>query len=174
MGRDRGISDRDAAHSAMHDEPRGDRPKTWLIDSGCMSYLSPNKSNFILYTPYNIPQSVWMGNGTPMLSLGEGVVSLKCIINDKCIKWQFQNVQYVPGLTNRLLSCKILDQHGLHMRIGGGVCKIVQDNGTVVAESQRNSGCLYPLRLEDSPIAPPPPSTTTAIAITPSFDLLHK
>src|SRR5258707_3235200 len=30
-------------------------PKSWLIDSGCMSHLSPNKSNFISYTPYDIP-----------------------------------------------------------------------------------------------------------------------
>src|SRR5258708_20396934 len=31
-------------------------PKSWLIDSGCMSHLSPNKSNFISYMPYDVPQ----------------------------------------------------------------------------------------------------------------------
>ncbi len=30
-------------------------PKSWLIDSGCMSHLSPNKSNFISYMPYDMP-----------------------------------------------------------------------------------------------------------------------
>src|SRR5260221_3918095 len=30
-------------------------PKSWLIDSGCTSHLSPNKSDFISYAPYDTP-----------------------------------------------------------------------------------------------------------------------
>ena len=58
----------------------------------------------------------------------------------------------------------------------------MHNNGTIIAESQKNSGCLYPLNMEDSPIpselmpSPPadPTDPTTALAVTPSFDLLHK
>ncbi len=56
-------------------------PKSWLIDSGCMSHLSPNKSDFISYMPYDVPQCVQLGNGSGTPSLGEGIISLSCLVN---------------------------------------------------------------------------------------------
>ena len=111
----------DAAHSTSHDEPQDGRPRIWPIDPGCTSHLSPNISDFVSYTPYKVPQTIQMGDGTPTPSLSEGIMLLKCIVNGKIVKHQFQNVQNVPGLMNRLLSCKTLDQCRLHMKISNGI-----------------------------------------------------
>ncbi len=56
-------------------------PKSWLIDSGCTSHLSPNKSDFISYAPYDTPRCVQLGNGSGTPSLGEGIISLSCLVN---------------------------------------------------------------------------------------------
>ncbi len=56
-------------------------PKSWLIDFGCTSHLSPNKSDFISYTPYDVPQCVRLGNGSGTPLLGEGIISLSCLVN---------------------------------------------------------------------------------------------
>ena len=54
-------------------------PKSWLMDSSCMSHLSPNRSNFISYTPYDVPVTIcdtrfgnrscdWSGDLSPTFS----------------------------------------------------------------------------------------------------------
>ena len=114
----------DTAYSATQNNQETATQKTWLIDSGCTSHLTPNRSNFISYKPYNVPRSVRVGNGSCTPSLSEGVISLKCVVDNVCIDRRFQDVQYIPGLTNGLLLCKVLDQCGLHMKIGEGIFKI--------------------------------------------------
>ncbi len=166
-------------HESWHTEPStfnaGGDPsnlKSWLIDSGCTSHLSPNWTDFISYTPYDVPQSIQLGNGSSTPSLGEGIISLECLVNGVHITCHFQNVQYIPGLTHGLLSCKVLDQHGLHMRIGDGMCKIIHHDSTVIAESLKDTRCLYYLSTaSDSPWFAAP---TAALATTTSFNLLHK
>ena len=52
------------------------------------------------------------------------------------------------------------------------MCKIIHHDGTVVAESLKDTSCLYYLRT--TPDSPQTPAPTTALATTTSFDLLHK
>ena len=59
------------------------------------------------------------------------------------------------------------------MKIGEGIFKITQKDGSVIAESVRNSGHLYPLNMKHTPDIPLT-DATTALVVTPSFDLLHK
>jgi len=105
-------------------------------------------------------------------SLGEGVISIECIVDGKHIPCHFGNVQYVPGMTYGLLSWGILDDCGLHIQGGNGVIKFLKPDGTVVIESAKKTGHLYYLNTVFN--SPPTSDTTAALAIVPSFDLLHK
>src|SRR5258708_7873267 len=71
-----------------------------------------------------------------------------------------------------LLLCKALDHCGLHIKFGDGMCKIIHHDGTIVAESLKDTGCLY--YLCTTPASPQTPDPTAALATTTSFDLLHK
>src|SRR5258708_40237887 len=103
---------------------------------------------------------------------GEPSVTLSCLVNGVHVTCHFQNIQYIPGLTHGLLSCKALDHCRLHIKFGDGVCKIIHCDGTVVAESLKDTGHLY--YLCTAPDSPQTPTPTAALATTTSFDLLHK
>ena len=85
-------------------------PKPWAIDSGCTSHFNPNISQFVSYAPFTMQHHVHLGNSSLTPSLGEGTVHLTCIVNGKSVVHFIHNVQYVPGLAYRLLSCKVLLQ----------------------------------------------------------------
>src|SRR5260370_41015338 len=115
-------------------------PKCWIIDSGCTAHLCPNWSDYILYTPYTMPWKIRLGNGMLEPSLGEGVISIECIINGKQITCHFGDVQYVPGMTYRLLSWGVLDDRGLYIQGGNSVIKFLKKDGTIVIESLKKMG----------------------------------
>ena len=75
-------------------------------------------------------------------------------------------------MTHGLLSCRVLDSRGLFTQFGNNMCKITHADGTLVAESLEGANRLYPLRL--APSSPSSNDSVAALAMTPSFDLLHK
>ena len=117
-------------------------PKHWIIDSGCTAHphLCPNWSDFISYTPYTTPQRIKLGNGMLEPSLGEGVISIECIINGKQVTRHFGDVQYIPGMMYALLSWGILDDHSLYSQGGNGVIKFLKPDGTIIIESVKKMG----------------------------------
>ena len=149
-----------------------DSPKQWLIDSRCTSHLSPHKSDFITYMPYGTPRSIQLGNGSQTLLLGEGIIALKWIVGGKEVEHHFREVQYVPGMTHGLLSCRVLNSHRLFTQFGNSMCKITHTDGSLVAESLEGANRLYPLRL--APSSPSSKDSVAALAMMPSFNLLHK
>ncbi len=157
---------------ALQAEGASVSPKHWIINSHCTTHLCPNWSDYISYTPYAVPQMIWLGNGMLKPSLGEGVISIECIIDGKQIPCHFSNVQYVPGMAYGLLSWGILDNCGLHIQGGNGVIKFLKPDGTVIIESAKKTEHLYYLNTVFN--SPPTSDTTTTLAIIPSFDLLHK
>ena len=165
-------------HVALHAEGNPPSPKCWLVDSGCSNHFSPNQSNFTLYELYDSPRKICLGNLSITPSLGEGTMSLPCIMNRKTVTQHVHNVQYVPGLTYGLLSTSVLNDHGLLVTMGNKKCTIVHPDGTVIAEALRVTGKLYFLNMNISqgspvtsiiPVLPP-----TALVVTLSFDLIHK
>src|SRR6266478_8253881 len=105
-------------------------------------------------------------------SLGEGVISIECIINGKQITRHFGDVQYIPGMTYGLLLWGVLDDRGLYIQGGDGVIKFLKKDGTTVIDSLKKMGHLYYLNTVLNP--PSTSDTTAAVAIIPSFDLLLK
>ena len=90
--------------------------------------------------------------------MGEGTVSLECLIHGKPLTCLIHSVQYIPTLTYALLSCKALTWHRLTIVFKGDCCKIYHADKTLIAKAN--------------------PSTVTgnnaALTVAPSFDLVHK
>ena len=151
-------------------------PRQWMVDSGCSNHLSPNRSDFILYTPFPSPHYVRLGDLSLMPSLGEGIVLLKCVINKKVINHKVHSVQYVPCLSYGLLSCKSLNRKGLQVKLEGGGCRVIHPDRTTIAKSPPTFDQLYFLNLsaDTIPNDTPLPMPTIALTATLSFDLVHK
>ena len=147
--------------------------KQWIVDSGSTSHLCLNKSEFTSYKKYDSPCHIWVGNARTIPSLGEGTISVTCIINNQPVTHHIRDVQYVPDLTYGLLSCSVLNSQGLCVLFEDGLCKIQDKGGRLIAESLRE-GSLYFLNTKYSPILSAPTNTDTALVIPPSFNLIHK
>src|SRR5258708_3133878 len=105
--------------------------------------------------------------------MGEGTMSLECLVNGKSLTCLIHSVQYIPALTYMLLSCKALTCHGLTITFKGDCCKVYHADGTLITESSQVPNQLYFLS-----IAKVNSSTMTdnnaALTAAPSFDLMHK
>ena len=106
-------------------------------------------------------------------SLGEGTVSLACIVNEKPITCLIHSIQYVPALTYALLSCRALTHHRLRIIFDNDSHSIHHKNGALIAKSSGVPNQLYFLNVVKKETAPKPESDM-ALAATLSFDLMHK
>ncbi len=118
-------------------------PKPWIVDSGCSAHFCPNWSKFIKYMPYALPHQIWLGDSRVTPSMGEGTMSLTCLINGKPHICLIHSVQYVPALAYTLLSCRALTWCGLIVTFEGGSCKICHEDQTLIAESSETPNQLY-------------------------------
>src|SRR5258708_18592745 len=143
--------------------------KPWVIDSGCSTHFSLNQSEFVTYMPYASAHQICLGNSRVVPSMGEGTMSLECLIDGKPLTHLIHSIQYVPALTYALLSCKALTHCGLTIIFKGDCCKIYHANGTLIAESSQVPNHLYFLT-----VAKGTTGTTTAsnatLTLPPSFD----
>src|SRR5260221_127640 len=142
--------------------------KPWIVNSGCSAHFCPNWSKFIKYMPYASPCQICLGDSRVTPSMGEGTMSLTCLINGKPCVHLIHSIQYVPALTYTLLSCRALTQHGLIVTFKGGSCKICHEDQTLIAESSETPNQLYFLStMKDA-------NNNATLTAAPSFDLVHK
>src|SRR5258708_10843745 len=145
----------------------------WVIDSGCSAHFSPNQSEFTTYAPYTSPHQIHLGDSRVIPSMGEGTVSLECLVNGKSLTCLIHSVQYIPALTYTLLSCKALTHRGLTITFKGDCCKVYHVDGTLIAESSQVPNQLYFLsiaKVNSSMMT----DNNAALTTAPSFDLMHK
>ena len=148
-------------------------PKPWLIESGCTGHFCLNKSQFVSYIPYTVKCEILLGDARSTPLLGEGTVSLTCIMGEKTATHTIQNIQYVPGLKYGLLSCRVLLHCGLKVVLKDNACKVFHKDGTLVAESILSTTQLFHLRTAPDDPADLAINQSTNI-VGPSFDLIHK
>ncbi len=147
--------------------------KPWVIDSGCSAHFSPNQSEFVTYTPYTSPCQIHLGNSRVVPSMGEGTMSLECLMNGKSLTCLIHSIQYIPTLTYALLSCKALTCHGLTIIFNGDCCKIYHADGTLITKSSQVPSQLYFLSVARGSMSMVT-GNNAALTTAPSFDLAHK
>ena len=81
--------------------PKGSR--SWVIDSGCSSHLTYDRSAFTSYTVIH-PKVVDLGANSTAKIVGQGDVTLSIRVKGKLLKCIIKNVKHVPMLRYQLLS----------------------------------------------------------------------
>src|SRR5260370_40863620 len=98
--------------------------KPWVINSGCSTHFSPNQSEFITYTPYASAHQIQLGNSRVVPSMGEGTMSLECLVDGKPLTHLIHSIQYVPALTYALFLCKALTHCRLTIIFTANCCTL--------------------------------------------------
>lgn len=110
----------------------------WIIDSGCTSHMTFNRSYFIEFKP--IEGKVYLaGRNNVLESKGIGTIKVK-VQNDKgTTKYVIMyDVVYVPGLRNNLLSVMKLMDRGLKVNFVNHAVQIYREKSSeVIAVGER-------------------------------------
>lgn len=110
----------------------------WIIDSGCTSHMTFNRSYFVKFKP--IRGKVYLaGRNNVVESKGIGSIKVKVRDDKGIINYVIMyDVVYVPDLRNNLLSVMKLMDHGLKVNFVKHAVKICQKNsGEVIAVGER-------------------------------------
>ena len=86
----------------------------WVLDSGASVSLTNDRSLFVEFSAFHIPQPVLFGNGGTDLAEGSGVI----VIPTQYTQLRLENVLYVPALVSNLLSLPALVDSGISVAIG--------------------------------------------------------
>ena len=112
-------------------------PKVWILDSGCSSHMSGDKSLFSELVSYD-GGTVKFGNNENAAIIGKGNVDAGA--------GRIQNVLYVEGLKHSLLSVSQIYDMGYTVTFKKNGVEIRETcKGKIVAGGTRTSGNLYTL-----------------------------
>lgn len=117
----------------------------WVIDTGCTSHLTFNRSVFSEYR--HIPHSsVDLGGDSSSAIVGEGDVEIDILVDGKRRKCKVKNVKHAPSLRYQLLSVSTMARQGItaHFDRKGAVLKRDLD-GVVIAVGELLASGLYVL-----------------------------
>ncbi|GLJ40699.1 hypothetical protein SUGI_0840630 [Cryptomeria japonica] len=109
----------------------------WVIDSGCSHHMTGDKVKFMSLQEYNGGQ-VRFGDDKACLIKGRGVISLDG-------KYNADNVYYVEGLKNNLLSVVQLVGKGFQLQFKDRKCKIINKTGLEIVTGIQTRGNIFHL-----------------------------
>lgn len=125
------ISDQKALVSRM------DNSNDWIIDSGCSHHMTGDRSKFLSLKEFD-GRVVRFGNDSPYMVKGKGTISLNG-------KSSVDDVYWVEGLKNNLLSVAQLNDKGCPLEFKNGMCKIYDNKGELIVTKKKTKGNLFHL-----------------------------
>ena len=145
----------------------------WIIDSGCTSHVTHDRSIFTSYTPSSTMSKLDLGANSSATIIGRGDVRLDLCMPDGSTKpCLVKNVLHVPDLRYQLLSVSAMSKLGVNVQFDASSARLVRtsDSSTVGTGTFRNG--LYTL---DCTV---PPSKTTPnqppVALVTSMQTWHE
>ena len=116
----------------------------WIIDSGASAHMSCQHKWFTMYRQLVPPQSVTVGNGTSIPTIGIGCVSINLKLDgDHTAVTVIRDVYFMPNLDGNLLSVSCLANFNLEVVFSRDSCLILDGSQLVGKGYKRNS--LYML-----------------------------
>ncbi|CAN6562150.1 unnamed protein product [Malus baccata var. baccata] len=97
---------------------------SWYIDSGCSNHMTGDES-LLVNVQRNLTSKVKMGTGEIVQVAGKGTL----VIETKLGRKHIQEVMFVPGLEENLLSVGQMMEHGYYLLFGGDVVNIFDGYG---------------------------------------------
>lgn len=132
------------------------RSSDWILDSGCSSHMTFNRSAFSTYTAVS-DCNVIVGTKSATEVSGRGDVIIQALCEDRPRNLRLCNVLHVPHLGYQLLSVPKIVERGLSVNFNKSKCLITKGFETVASGSSEQS--LFILDLFKQPlssnIAPP-------------------
>lgn len=129
---------------ATYDNVNKDDSSTWYLDSGASSHMTCHFHWLDNYTPYGEGRPIRVGNGELVYARGTGSVSVVAQVKDRQFNVRFRNVQYVPDISDNLISIGAADEAGWDVRFGSGkVAMILEEQVIIVGPKIRAN--LYKL-----------------------------
>ncbi|KAG8480600.1 hypothetical protein CXB51_024784 [Gossypium anomalum] len=115
--------------------------KEWILDSGCIFHMSPNRDWFTTYETVS-EGVVLMGNNASCKIAGVGTIKVKMF--DGVVR-TLSDVRHVPELKRNLISLSTLDSKWYRYTVKSGVLKISKGS-LVVMKGKRKTAKLYVLQ----------------------------
>ncbi|KAK8935338.1 hypothetical protein KSP39_PZI014000 [Platanthera zijinensis] len=140
---------------------------TWYIDSGCSNHMVCDES-FFTTIDKNWKSVVTLGGGRKEKIEGRGTIT---VLTPQGETKMIANVQYVPTLTQNLLSVGQLLKKGFKVHFNDNTCEIVEPRGlTVVITAHMNTSNIFVLSL---PPAQPKALMTDTDSVAQNSQLWH-
>jgi hypothetical protein len=122
----------------------GDCDTHWFLDTGASNHMTGRRDAFTELDT-GITGTVKLGDGSSVNICGRGTILLKCRTGEHRT---LTDVYYLPRLQSNIISIGQLDEINYETRIRGGVLRMWDPDGKLLARVQRSPGRLYVLRLE--------------------------
>lgn len=116
----------------------------WIVDSGCSSHMTHDKTVFLSYAPAPELDFVVVGNGNKAEIVGVGSVKLDLMVGGALKACTLENVLHVPGLGYSLISVPSMDKRGLITTFRRKKC-FVRDKSNRLIATGSMIGNLYKL-----------------------------
>ena len=117
----------------------------WIIDSGATCHMCNDESLFMKIENLETPQEITLGDGYWVKAVAKGTIELS---TNSFVKSEtgfiLESVLLVPKLAYSLLSVAKLTKSGKSFEFSESSCKIIDENGEVIANGTKN-GNLYHL-----------------------------
>ncbi|KAG2006925.1 hypothetical protein CC2G_015317 [Coprinopsis cinerea AmutBmut pab1-1] len=118
----------------------------WYLDSGTTSYICTNRDAFIDFIPLQNTTVQGIGPESAIVE-GSGSIILNFRTDGTITPHLIRDVLFVPSAPNCLLSLSRFDDGGGVVHFGGGTCRLLDGNGSVVGTG-RKVDRLYKLDAE--------------------------
>jgi hypothetical protein len=137
----------------------------WLADSATTSHITYQREAFTSYTPLGKSSITGVGGNQATIA-GQGTVELVSTCNGQEFILLLQNVLYVPGTRNNLISLGRWDTAGGRYIGGGGTITLITKDGKHIAQGTKVNNNLYKMKLTTRKPHPTPSKTHVANPLT--------
>ena len=145
----------------------------WIIDSGCTSHGTYDRTVFASYTPATIVSSLDLGANSSASIIGRGDVKLNlCMPDGSTRPCLVKNVLHVPDLRYQLLSVSAMSKLGVNVRFDESSAQLVRKSDASVVGTGTFRNALYTLDCTKPPSNDTPDKAQ--IALVSSSQLWHE
>lgn len=141
----RGDDDTNGKRYAVVAKSEHSNGQTWFLDSGASFHITKNRAWFKTYHEHQKPIPVQVGNNEYVYSMGKGSIDVSAIVDGEVLELTLQDVEYVPKISDNLISTGMLDHKGFEVLTARGEIRIIKNECTYIQGSRDQSSNMYSL-----------------------------
>ena len=117
-----------------------DASEEWILDSGASEHMTGNREWFHSLEKLDAPIKLFLGDDTVRLGTHRGLVKMKYFLRGNWIEIAIRDVLYIKEFGRNLISTDLLEERGYEVSFKNRKFRILDEEGNLVAEEQRNGG----------------------------------